>query len=163
MIQANETTGPLWIGRRLFLGRTLIGKVEPANTPGHWLGFSFLPGAPALIGRDFPSETEAQGHVMQSAQSRCKAMFGAGMQTTSEAVNEGRKLRVVARAIWKAGVWRCDRPVNAHTMFEDLGRALGFKPEDAPRPNQNKDELSTSTAEAAPEKFDPIDSERLHA
>ncbi|WP_143186791.1 hypothetical protein [Pseudosulfitobacter pseudonitzschiae] len=84
---------------------------------------------------------------MQSAQSRCKAMFGAGLQTTSDAVHEGRALRVVARAIWRAGVWRCDRPVNAHAMFSDLGRALGFKDQDAPKPCEGGDESGGSSAE----------------
>lgn len=155
-------SGPVWIGPRLFLGRTMVGRVEREKDHG-WLALSYLPGGQNVIGRHMESDADAKELVMKSAQSRCKAMFGAGMQTTTDAVHEGRKLRVVALAIWRAGVWRCDRPVNAHAMFEDLGRALNFKPEDAPRPNQNKDEGSATTAEAVPEEFDPIESERLQA
>lgn len=136
--------GPAWIGAHLFLGRCVIGRVERLLETGTWLGLSYLPGAGIVIGRDFPSETVAKDRVFQSAQSRCKAMFGAGMQTTSDAVHEGRELRKVARAIWRAGVWHCDRPVDAQAMFEDLGRALSFKPEDAPIPRQNAGPRSTS-------------------
>ena len=128
--------GPIWIGACLYQGRTAIGSVRPANEPGKWLGFSTLPGGVALIGRDFPNEKDARQRVEQSAASRVKAMFGAGINTTATAVSEGRRLRVVARAIYRAGVWKCDRPANASAMFEDLRRALGL-PEDArPMPAQ---------------------------
>jgi len=140
-------SGAAWIGRQLFLGRTIIGAVQPSNEAGAWLGMSYLPGAAILIGRDFPSEVAAQERVLQSAQSRCKAMFGAGIGTTESVVHDGRALRVIARAIWRAGVWRCDRPVNAHAMFADLGEALGFKPEDAPLISEGRDQGSGSSAE----------------
>ena len=143
-------SGAVWIGRHLFLGRTVIGAVSKEKDGQAWRGISYLPGAATLIGRDFPSEAAAQERVLQSAQSRCKAMFGAGIDTTERAVHEGRALRVTARAIWRAGVWRCDRPTNAHAMFADLGRALGFKSEDAPRIIEGGDQGTGSSAEPVP-------------
>lgn len=142
--------GPFWISNQLFVGRIVIGRVCRSKVAGMWLGFSYLPGAQYLIGRDFESETAAQEAVLKSAQSRCKAMFGAGLQTTSDAVNEGRKLRVTARAIWRAGVWRCDRPVNAKAMFADLAQALKLDPTEAPKPAETPNPTG-STAEAPPD------------
>lgn len=152
-------TGALWIGRNLFLGRTMIGRVEKTKDFGGWLAFSYLPGAASLIDRNVETEAAAKGLVERSAESRCRAMFDAPIQTTVDAVHEGRELRKVARAIWKAGVWRCDRKVKAHEMFADLGRALGFQPEEAPRPNTDASQGSSS-AEPSPdtgEAFDPIE------
>lgn len=148
-------SGAVWIGKNLFLGRSIIGAVSLSKEPGQWIGLSYLPGAATVIGRDFPDEAAAKDRVMKSAQSRCKAMFGAGLQTTLDAVHEGRELRTTARAIWRAGVWRCDRPIDAHAMFTDLGRALGFKDIDAPRPASN-DTPSDSGSSAAPPP-DPVD------
>jgi plasmid stability protein len=129
-----------WIGLRLFLGRTQIGSIHPHKTPGpdagKWAGISNLPGAKMLLG-PFDNEATAREMVTKSAQNRVKAMFGAGIDPTHKAVNEGRKLRTTARAIWHAGVWTCDRQVNAHAMFADLGRELGLEPESAPKPNKN--------------------------
>lgn len=126
-----------WAGSRLFLGKVLIGMVSGDWTPGpngeRWAGLSYLPGAGTVLG-PFADEKTARDMVMKSAQSRVKAMFGAGIETTATAVNSGRKLRVVARAIWRAGVWYCDRPVDHEAMFSDLGRALGFSRDDAPLP-----------------------------
>ena len=87
-------------------------------------------------------------------------MFGATMETALNAVNEGRNLRIIARAIWRAGVWRCDRPVNAHAMFEDLGRALGLKSDAALRTNPNQDDMSGTIAEEVPYTFEPIEKGR---
>lgn len=155
-------SGALWLGPRLFLGCTVIGKIEREKDHG-WFAMSYLPGAPHVIGRNIESEAKAKELVMKSAQSRCKAMFGATMDTTLNAVNEGRNLRTVARAIWRAGVWQCDRPVNAHAMFEDLGRALGLKSEDAPRPNPNKDEMSGTTSEKVPDTVNVVEEYRVNA
>ncbi|GAB5431239.1 MAG: hypothetical protein EpisKO_06090 [Epibacterium sp.] len=151
-----------WLGPRLFLGKTVIGKVESEKGQG-WLAMSYLPGAPHVIGRNIESEAKAKELVEKSAQSRCKAMFGATIETALNAVHEGRNLRTVARAIWRAGVWQCDRAVNAHAMFGDLGRCLGLKPEDAPRPNPNQDEMSGTTAEETPDIFDPLEVDRASA
>lgn len=148
-----------WLGPRLFLGRTVIGKIEPDRERGKVAAFSFLPGAASVIGRDFASEADARDAVMRSAQSRCKAMFGAGIETTAGAVREGRALRTIARAIWRAGVWKCDRPVNAFAMFADLGKALGLKPEDAPRAATGGTAADAgSSAEPPPEPLDLIES-----
>ncbi len=148
-------SGAVWIGNSLFMGRSVIGSVSPGEGD-QWLGMSYLPGAATLIGREFPSKAAAQDRVLRSAQSRCKAMFGAGLQTTADAVQEGRALRTTARAVWRAGVWRCDRPVNAHAMFADLGRALGFKDADAPLPVP-VDELAESAGSSAEPPPDPVD------
>jgi hypothetical protein len=157
-------SGPIWIGKTLFLGRTAVGRVEPEKERGLWLGASYLPGAAIIIGRNITSEAEAKDKVLKSANSRCKALFGAGMETTTSAVSEGRTLRVAARAIWRAGAWRCDRPVNAQAMFSDLGRALGFKPEDAPRANDRPDQGSNSSAEARPDDCEFVEpAERMPA
>lgn len=149
-------SGAVWLGPRLFLGCTVIGKIEREKDHG-WFAMSYLPGAPHVIGRNIESEVKAKELVMKSAQSRCKAMFGATMETALNAVNEGRKLRTVARAIWRAGVWQCDRPVNAHAMFEDLGRALGLEATEASRPNPNSREISGAIAEVVPDTFEPIE------
>lgn len=151
-------SGAAWIGKSLFLGRSVIGAVSESKEPGKWHGFSYLPGAPTLIGREFDSEAAAKEMVMKSAQSRCKAMFGAGMETTARAVHEGRALRTTARAIWRAGVWRCDRPVNAHAMFADLGRVLGFKDAEAPRPATGASDHGGSSAEPPPDPVDLVES-----
>jgi len=123
--------GAIWAGPYLFLGRLTIGKV--IRDDQQWHGFSYLPGAAQVLG-PFQSEHEARETVEKSANSRIKAMFGAGIKTTTAAVEEGRELRVLARAIWRAGVWTCDRPVDSAAMFKDLGRALGMDPDLAPRP-----------------------------
>ncbi len=68
-----------WIGGQIFLGRISIGS-------------------------DFTSEAGARDRVVSSANSRIKAMFGGGMETTAQAVQEGRELRVIARAILRAGI-----------------------------------------------------------
>lgn len=154
-------SGAVWLGPRLFLGCTVIGKIEREKDCG-WFALSYLPGAPHVVGRNIESEAKAKELVMKSAQSRCKAMFGATIETALNAANEGRALRTVARAIWRAGVWQCDRPVNAHAMFEDLGRALGFKSKDAPLPMQNNDELSDAT-ERASDTFDPVEKDHASA
>ena len=152
-----------WIGNNLFLGKIIIGKVAEDWTPGPngetCAGLSYLPGAGIVIGT-FSDEAKAREMVMQSAQSRVKAMFGAGMETTVNAVHEGRSLRVTARAIWRAGVWRCDQPVNAHQMFEDLGKALNLKPEDAPKQNRRPGDVGEqgSSAEPLPEPEDLVES-----
>jgi len=73
-----------WHNKTLYLGCTMIGRVAPNWTPGpngeHWAGFSHLPGARLILG-PFADETTAREMVMKSAQSRCKALFGAGMET----------------------------------------------------------------------------------
>ncbi|KJZ23254.1 hypothetical protein [Tritonibacter mobilis] len=149
-------SGAVWLGPRLFLGCTVIGKIEREKEHG-WFAMSYLPGAPHVIGRNIESEAKAKELVMKSAQSRCEAMFGATMDTVLNAVHEGRKLRTVARAIWRAGVWQCDRAVNARIMFEDLGRALGLEPVDGPQPTRNTDETSGATGSKVRDIFDPVE------
>lgn len=151
-----------WHRHDLYLGRVIIAQISPNWTPGpngeKWAGLIRLPGARAVIG-PFINEATAREKIMEAAQSRIKAMFGAGIETTATAVREGRSLRTVSRAIYRAGVWRCDQPVNAHAMFEDLGRALGFKPEDAPLPNKDAmaSEALGSSAEPVPDPVDMIE------
>ncbi|NKX75012.1 hypothetical protein HGG73_12685 [Rhodobacteraceae bacterium R_SAG3] len=148
-------SGAVWLGPRLFLGCTVIGKIEREKDHG-WFAMSYLPGAPHVIGRNIESEVKAKELVMKSAQSRCKAMFGVTMETALNAVNEGRNLRIIARAIWRAGTWQCDRAVNAHDMFEDLGRALGLNAEDGFPQTSKKDAMSGTTAKEAQDTFEPI-------
>ncbi|WP_412074118.1 hypothetical protein [Tritonibacter mobilis] len=155
-------SGAVWSGPRLFLGRTVIGKIEREKDHG-WFAMSYLPGAPHVIGRNVESAAKAKELVMRSAQSRCKAMFGATMGTTLNAVNEGRKLRTIARAIWRAGVWQCDRAVNAHAMFEDLGRALGLEAEEAPRSSSDEGGMSRFTMELAPDASELIEAQHESA
>jgi hypothetical protein len=151
-----------WINQNLYLGRALIGRVAPDWTPGpngeHWAGFSHLPGAGLVLG-PYADEETARAMVLKSSQSRCKAMFGAGMETTTTAVSEGKALRKVARALFRAGVWTCDRPVNAYALFQDLAQALGIAPEDAPTPNRERlpGEALGSSAEPMPDPVDMIE------
>jgi plasmid stability protein len=152
----------VWYGRELILGIITIGRVAPNWKPGEngetWAGISLLPGARQVLG-PYSDEATAREMVMKSAQSRIKGMFGAGIDTTASAVSEGRELRTTARAVWRAGVWRCDRPINAHAMFADLGRALGFKPEDAPSAASEQGGEVGSSAEPPPDPVDMIERE----
>lgn len=119
-----------WIGTRLFLGRIIIGGISnswgsnPADK-GKWAAFCYLPGAACFLGLSDTPE-DARTLVLRSAQSRVKGMFGAGIDTTCGAVRDGRALRTIARTIWRAGNWTCDRPVKAEAMFLTLRRALGI-------------------------------------
>lgn len=143
----------VWAARYLFLGRIEIGRVsgewkDPGPNGENWIGFSLLPGAKQVLG-PFADEKTAKEMVYKSANSRIKGLFGAGIDTTATAVREGRKLRVIARAIWRAGVWSCDRKVDAKVLFDDLGKAVGFAPDEAPKRNPDaKDaELARSDVE----------------
>lgn len=151
-------TRALWIGRHLFLGRVEIGRVSGEwQTPGprgeRWVGISLLPGARSILG-PFADETTAREMVLKSANSRVKAMFGAGIETTATAAQEGRKLRTVARAIWRAGVWSCDRRIDAKRLFDDLAFAVGLDPKDAPKRIINDAPGETFTSDT-PANFKP--------
>lgn len=127
-------SGPEWLAGALYLGRVQIGAVRPYDgpKPGKFVGLSFLPGARQVIGY-YDDEPTARQLVEQSANSRVKAMFGAGMRTTSTAASEGRELRQIARALCRSGVWSCDRPVNGGKLFGDLARACGLARDDMPK------------------------------
>lgn len=150
----------VWINHQLFLGRVLIGRITDQQLHrtdrGNFTGFCFLPGAPSVIG-DFATEPAAKDAVMRSAQSRIKAMFGAGIETTDAAVQEGRGLRVLARTIYRAGVWTCDRPIDAPRMFEDLRKMLRIKAEDAPKPATPGEASATQAAPLPEGDWQPIE------
>lgn len=153
-----------WINNTLYLGRTVIARVS--NTWGcpvdetKWAALCYLPGARMVAGfRDTPEA--ARDLAMRSAQSRVKAMFGAGIDTTCGAVRDGRALRTIARTIWRAGNWTCDRPVKAEAMFLTLRRALGIPHDEIPG-------AYTATPQGVdgdqfPEDGDLVDNERSRA
>lgn len=150
-------SGPIWISNQLYLGRVMIGSIQRPSGAHHWIGLSFLPGAANYLREEFPNEKAAMEAVEKSANSRCRAMLGVDLQATSDAVHQNRRLRAIARAIWRAGVWTCDRPVDAYALFSDLGKALSLKPEDAPRPLKEGGSGSGSSAEPTPEPVDLIE------
>lgn len=155
----------LWIGREFYIGRIKVAQISPDWTPGPrgetFAGLCSLPGAAQILG-PYESEQKAKEMVEKSANSRIKAMFGAGINTTRAAVEEGRTLRVSARAILRAGIWSCSNPVNAYALFTDLRHALGMKREDAPeypKPKPNLDEYDPQSGE----QFSPFDDDDSHS
>lgn len=133
------TSGAEWNGNQLFLGRVLIGRVEPRarENPKHVLALSYLPGAAHVIGWHL-SEPEAQLMVERSANSRMMAMLGGSIEDVATSVASARELRKLGRAIYRAGIWTCDRPAYAQAMFSALGRALRLPPSEAPTPIDGK-------------------------
>lgn len=155
-------TAALWIGRDYFIGRIKVGGISPEWTPGPngetFAGLCSLPGAAQVLG-PYGTEQQARAMVEKSTASRIKAMFGAGPDTTAAAVAEGRNLRVTARAILMAGVWSCNKPVNAYAMFDDLRHALGMKREDVPatpKPKSRKVAADEYTP-PPPDEFEPFE------
>jgi hypothetical protein len=154
-------SGAHWSGPRLFMGRVMIGRIEPnleagKSGPDPVAGFSYLPGAPHMIGR-FANEAKAQEMVEISANSRFKAMFDVDLARADHEIRHGRELRKVGRAIWRAGVRTCDRPAYAFEMFRDLARALDLDPASAPKSGDAQLGKTSSSAVPAPEDVDLVD------
>jgi plasmid stability protein len=154
-----------WIGAEYYIGRIKVGQISLNWTPGPKgetiAGLCSLPGAAQILG-PYANEATAKEMVEKSANSRVQAMFGAGINTTRAAVNEGRELRISARAILRAGIWTCEKPVNAYALFTDLRHALGMKHEDAPeypKPRPNLDEGEPQDTD----QFSPFDHDDTYA
>lgn len=144
-----------WIGKSLFLNRIKIAAIstEWGHDNGRATALCHLPGGAVVLGH-FSSTEEAKSIAMQSANSRIKAMFGASINTTAQAVSEGRGLRVIARRIWAAGKWSCDRPCDEAGLFHQLGKTLAIPEGAAPTPMSISG--GTTGPDAEPE-FNPIE------
>lgn len=154
------SAGANWSGKHLFLGRTVIGRIEPAAAKGtnHIMALSYLPGAKQLIGF-YADDKTAKTMVEKSADSRMRAMLDGSIKDLVDAFQFGRDLRKVGRAIYRAGIWTCDRPAYAHAMFVGLGKALEIPASEAPQPfaDAKADEKGRSSAVPVPDDGELVD------
>ena len=157
-------SGAYWSGDHQFLGRVIIGRIEPRLDPSPSgsdpvAGVSYLPGNLTFIGR-FTDPTTARKMVEKSADSRIKTMIGVDMKQADQTAGQSRALRKVGRAIFRAGVWTCDRPTFAFEMFRDLAWALELDHDSAPKPKPGVSVVNNqgqSSAWPTPEDVDLVE------
>lgn len=133
---------PHWIGNRLYLGRTLIGSVEPIpDAEGRITVYCALPGG-RQINRKCSDLAAAKALAIAAAERRISMMLGGTPDEITAALELNTELRRVARTIYRLNGLSTTSEVRLNEILEDLRRALNLPREAGPgsAPGELEDE-----------------------